>query len=191
MNLNRFLTGLIVPSALLLACGGHVVSIGSDSEQLKTYDPSAVKVASTACPAGYQHPNICCDGGGSGQAAKCEAYVNHPFHACDQGWTAYPNALACCALDDPRSCVECDEKGNCAGGLEPPPTPVDPGQCPSACPPGYTGDGPDSPGGCCSYDPKSGTGTCFGSAHTDPPVPSPEPYPVVDAGPPVRDAAAA
>jgi len=191
MNLNRFLMGLIAPGALLLACGGHVVSIGSNGEELKTYDPSAVKVATVACPAGYQHPNICCEGGGSGKSAQCEAYVNHPFHACAQGWTPYPNALACCSLSNAGECIECDDKGNC-GQDQPPAPPVDPGQCPSACPPGYTGDGPDSPGGCCTYDPATNLGSCFANAHSDPPPdvePQPYPPPPEDAGPgPIQDA---
>jgi len=91
---------------LLFACGGQVVSIGGESTA-QSLTPSAVTVATDSCPTGYQHANICCTGGSKTSSPTCEAWPNDPFHPCDSGYTMYPNAASCCALDNPADCLTC------------------------------------------------------------------------------------
>src|SRR4051812_34541465 len=102
-----FLRSAIALGALgapLLACGGRVVSIGSNADQLTAVAPTSVSGSVGACPAGYQHPNICCSGGPT-ESSSCGAYINKPFRPCDAGSTTYPNALSCCSLTD-GSCID-------------------------------------------------------------------------------------
>lgn len=174
---------------LLAACGGKVVDIGGNSTSQQV-TPSAVSVATSECPSGYEHSNICCKGGGDGKEATCESWPDDPFHPCADGWTTYPNAAACCSLDNPSDCNSCGDgiyngpnqpvgstppSGGCGGGTTLP-EPIDAGvddggtaggggtsSCDPRCPPGYTGISPYDVGGCCMYN-ADGSGECFGEA---------------------------
>ncbi|MEO6418364.1 MAG: hypothetical protein ABIP39_03110, partial [Polyangiaceae bacterium] len=102
--LKALIVAVLVACPAVVACGGKTISIGSNEADLQKIDPTKFSSAVGSCPAGYQHPNICCEGGTS-TASMCGAYLDAPFHPCDAGWTTYPNAAECCALDDPSKCV--------------------------------------------------------------------------------------
>ena len=87
------LAGLFVPIAVLAACGGKGVSIGSNSGELKTVDPTTVAGTVPACAPQGAHPNVCCSQGGPNEPSTCVAYVNSPFHKCDDGWNTYPDEV--------------------------------------------------------------------------------------------------
>ncbi len=144
----------------LLACGGQV-SLGDDQSQSQAIDPAQVDVANYACPSGYQHANICCTGGNAQAPAQCESWNSDPFHACQPGWSVFPNQAECCSLADPSQCVTCDANGNCAGGGS---GPQEPPSCQNdRCPPGWDGISPEDPGGCCRYT--ASGGECYGFAN--------------------------
>ncbi len=127
--------GLFIPIAVLAACGGKGVTIGSNSAELKTVDPASVAGSVPACAPQAAHPNVCCKGGPN-EASDCVAFVNSPFHKCDEGWTTYPDPGKCCDLNDPSKCAT------------PPPGPPPPTGCGYACAPGWW---PvvNNPGECC------------------------------------------
>jgi hypothetical protein len=149
--------------ALLVACGGKATTgkDGSGTDKLQSIDPSNVSGAVGACPAGYQHPNICCSGG-PGAASTCGAYVNHPFRACDQGWSTHPNPLSCCSLTD-GTCIDAPSGAN--------DLPAPPPSCGLVCPPGWW---PASSGG--------SSGSSGGSTGSNPGYPDDPPPVPVDAG---------
>jgi hypothetical protein len=157
--------GIVIP--LLGACGGHVVSLGTNGSQLRSVDPSTVKGSAAACPAGYAHPNVCCESS-QGAAPQCGAYEQHPFQACESGWTTYPNPLTCCSLKNDQDCIDTPTDAG---------APVPPSYgCGYVCPPGWYPD-PNAPpptpesGSCCTKDPKTGQEECEGWASASPGVP--------------------
>jgi hypothetical protein len=147
---------------VVAACGGKVVSIGNNQADLAKVDPTTFSANITSCPAGFAHPNICCEGG-MDTPSTCGAYLNAPFRPCDSGWQTYPNAAECCSLDDPSKCVAPTSSGvgNIGG-----PRGNGGGSCNWACPPGWwpeaTKGVPETP----SCDPSANGGKC------DPPGPS-------------------
>lgn len=62
-------------------------------------------VAVPQCPAGYEHPNICCQGAPY-QATVCTEDPTRPFGLCQSEQLAYPDANACCSLDNKTTCVK-------------------------------------------------------------------------------------
>lgn len=198
---------------VIAACGGKVVSIGNNQSDLAKVDPTTFSSNITTCPAGFAHPNICCEGG-MNTPSTCGAYLDAPFRPCDSGWSTYPNAAECCSLDDPSKCVAPTGSGigNIGGGNN------GGGSCNWACPPGWwpeTTKGGETPpcdpsvnggkcggplppsynsGSCCQLLSSGGT-ICQGWAvdvtTPDCAYPVPQPYPDIDAGPgPGSDAAA-
>jgi len=174
------LAGLFLPIAVLAACGGKGVTIGSNGGELKTVDPTTVTGSAPACAPQAAHPNVCCKGGPN-EASDCVGYVNSPFHKCDDGWTTYPDPGTCCDLNDPTKCTA------------PPPGPPPPVGCGYACAPGWW---PvvNNPGECCHILPGGNALECEQSVWG---YPQPDPVPVacsggggtggggyVDAGPP-------
>ena len=131
---RRALKALIISAfacmPVVAACGGKVVSIGNNQADLAKVDPTTFTANVTSCPAGFAHPNICCEGG-MDTPSTCGAYLNAPFRPCDSGWQTYPNAAECCSLDDPAKCVAPTRSGtgNFGGGYG--------GSCNWACPPGW------------------------------------------------------
>src|SRR5262249_11426193 len=122
---------------------GKGVTIGSNSEELRSVDPKMVSGSVTACTTTQQaHPNVCCKGGPNEESA-CVAYVNSPFHKCDDGWSTYPDPNQCCDLNDPASCVR---------PPPPPPGGGGGGSCVYACAPGWWPVVND-PGECCELLP--------------------------------------
>ncbi len=140
------LAGLFIPMAILTACGGKGVTIGSNSGELRTVDPASVTGSVPACQPQQAHPNVCCKGGPN-EASDCVTYVNSPFHKCDDGWTLYPDPGTCCDLNDPKTCVV------------PPPGPPPPTGCGYACAPGWW---PvvNNPGECCHILPGGNSLEC-------------------------------
>jgi hypothetical protein len=57
------------------------------------------------CAAGYEHPNICCQGAPY-QATVCTEDLTHPFGVCETEQFAYPDPNACCLLDNKTACVQ-------------------------------------------------------------------------------------
>jgi hypothetical protein len=149
-----FLFAAAVP--VIGACGGRVVSLGTNGSDLQQIDPTKVSGSCNACPAGYAHPNVCCESV-AGVPAQCGAYVQHPFQSCQAGWQTYPNPLTCCSLKDDKDCIDTPT-------TEPAPSPP-PYGCGYACPPGwYTPAGaPKSPneGECCQVK-EDGSTVCMG-----------------------------
>ena len=146
---------------VIAACGGKVVSIGNNQADLVKVDPTTFSANITSCPAGFAHPNICCEGG-KDTPSTCGAYFNAPFRPCDSGWQTYPNAAECCSLDDPSKCVA--PTGSGIGNLGGPSGGG--GSCNWACPPGWwpetTKGVPETP----PCDPRANGGKC------PPPAPS-------------------
>jgi hypothetical protein len=140
-RLSRLVFGLAGASSLV-ACGGHTVSLGNTSEALKSVDPAAATAAinnsnssaSGACPAGFAHPNICCDAA-AGVTSACGEWTVDPFRACTANgpsWTTYPNAFQCCSLTDPSDCSPTPPDAGATA-----PTPPPPIGCGFVCPPGW------------------------------------------------------
>jgi hypothetical protein len=133
---------VVFPVAMLTACsGGTGVPIGGNSEELRNVDPGTVASAVvTSCSSTHAHPNVCCKGDAN-EPSSCVAYVNSPFHPCEDGWGLYPDPTSCCDLNDPKSCA-----------APPPPVPAPPVSCGYACAPGWW---PvvNSPGECCKLLP--------------------------------------
>ena len=204
------LAGIVFPLAVL-ACGGKGVTIGSNSAEQRAVDPTTVQGTVPACAVAQAHPNVCCQGGPT-KGSACVAFVNSPFHKCDDGWTTYPDPGTCCDLSDPTNCVA------------PPPGPPPPTTCGYACAPGWW---PvvNNPGECCQLLPDGASLDCshfawggdvppttgcavvvaddagptdpppidagpapdagVSDASPPPPPPPPPPIPDCDAGPPV------
>ncbi len=166
--------GLFFPIALLAACGGKGVTIGSNAGELRAVDPAAVTGTVPACAPLQAHPNVCCKGGPN-EASECVAFVNSPFHKCDDGWTLYPDPASCCDLSDPAKCVV------------PPPGPPPPTGCGYACAPGWWPVVND-PGECCHILPNGNSLECskvqWGWA--EPAIAVCGGGGVVDAGPPTQ-----
>jgi hypothetical protein len=152
------LAGLFIPIAVLAACGGKGVTIGSDSGELKTVDPTTVSGTAPACAPQAAHPNVCCKGGPN-EASDCVGYVNSPFHKCDDDRTTYPDPGTCCDLNDPTKCAS------------PPPGPPPPTGCGYACAPGWW---PvvNNPGECCHILPSGNALECAQSdwGYPEPPI---------------------
>ncbi len=128
--------GLVGVLPAVTACGGKTVSLGNtgdSSDKLKTLDTTAAKAQAAnagACPAGFAHPNICCEAAAN-EDPTCGAWQNDPFRACETGWSTYPNALSCCSLSNPKDCIDTPED---AGSVALPPPPYG---CGFTCPPGW------------------------------------------------------
>jgi hypothetical protein len=129
MNRASFGIGILLSftggSFFGLACNGQI-NAGSESPAAHTLTEEelvAVSQPVTTCPDGSQHASVCCQADANGPPT-CEDFPSAPFHACDPGWTTYPDPRTCCSLQD----------GSCT------PAPSGPvpttGVCQYACPPG-------------------------------------------------------
>jgi hypothetical protein len=141
---SRSLAALgLAGASSIVACGGHTVSLGNNNgdsaDALKSIDPvtataninNSSSSASGACPAGFAHPNICCDAA-TDVASTCGEWTLDPFRACNSGWTTYPNAFLCCNLADPTDCTP--TPADAGASVPPPPPPIG---CGFVCPPGW------------------------------------------------------
>jgi len=135
-----------VAIAVSIACGGS-----GSPDPVRKIDSYKVVVATTPCPAGYEHAIVCC------VDQDCSTRDDAPFHAC--GGTAYPDGLRCCSLNDPKSCNTCDPTAQGCGATAYYGPPSLRGGC-AHCPPGYSGDGPSAPNGCCQS--KGNATSCSG-----------------------------
>src|SRR5664280_2459225 len=57
------------------------------------------------CAAGYEHPNICCQGAPY-QATTCTEDLTRPFDVCEAEQLAYPDPNTCCSLDNKTACMQ-------------------------------------------------------------------------------------
>ena len=178
---RKMLSSLIGAIGLLgmaAACSGQT-SIGAHQNKQRMVDPADVVVGTEPCPAGYVHPNVCCTSSDADGDAACAVWIDEPLRACEQGWTTFPDGEACCSLDD-GDCLDCTVTGECPPPPPPDPNlpPPDPSTCEDLCPPGYVGDGPSSPGGCCEVAPDGQILGCYGggSPGTEPMEPCPPGY---------------
>jgi hypothetical protein len=139
-----------------VACNGHVVNIGNTGDTLQPVTGGTASVGQTpsSCPAGWAHPNICCNAT-AGKDPSCGAWEENPFRACGSGMATYPDPLSCCSLSDPKTCSD-----NPPSGPTPPPTPPPVWGCGYVCPPGWYSQGP---GVCCEVT-TSGDGVCNATA---------------------------
>ena len=85
-------------------------------------------VAVPQCPAGYEHPNICCQGAPY-QATACTEDLTHPFGLCESEQLAYPDPNACCSLDNKTDCVQ-------PSGVDSTPDAGQQNNCQNPCSPG-------------------------------------------------------
>jgi hypothetical protein len=161
--------GLVGSVPIVTACGGKTVSLGK-TDQLDQLDTSSVASQTNyvgACPAGFAHPNICCEATATDEPT-CGEWENDKFRACDSGWSTYPNAASCCSLSNPANCIDTPED---AGVTSVPPPAYG---CGFICPPGsYSPPSDITPGGpisnsCCTYDPASGITACEGVSNVEP-----------------------
>jgi hypothetical protein len=140
------LASLVAGAALLAACDGRVLSLGTNTPPSLTVAASEVSATVTPCGENAAHPNICCTMS-AGQDPSCVTYPEAPFTQCTgEGATTYADPRWCCPLDG----------GSCGA----PPTTLDagasacalacpPGACGYTCPPGFYSS-PDAPGiACC------------------------------------------
>jgi len=170
--LPRILVIALVGSVpVVTACGARVVPLGStgdSSDKLSTLDTSSVAAQAqnvTACPAGFAHPNICCEAT-AGDDPTCGDWENDPFRACDPGWSTYPNALSCCSLSNPTDCIDTPEDAGIT--TSPPPA----YGCGFLCPPGWYAPGNTiTPAGttvsCCQTQ-ANGITACTGVSSVEP-----------------------
>ncbi len=82
------------------ALGGGAISAAISVSASILYDTQV-----PPCFAGYEHPNICCQGGPD-QATICAEDLTHPFGLCEKGQFAYPDVSACCSLDNKAACLQ-------------------------------------------------------------------------------------
>jgi hypothetical protein len=137
-----------------VACNGRV-SLGNTGDTLQAVSGGTASVAQapSSCPAGWAHPNICCNAT-AGKDPSCGAWEENPFRACESGMATYPDPLSCCSLSDPKTCSDNPP----SSGPVPPPPPV--WGCGYVCPPGWYSSGP---GACCEVT-STGPGVCNATA---------------------------
>ena len=140
---------------------------GNDSSGAGTKVPVSVMplfgTTVPPCVAGYEHPNICCKGAPY-KATVCTEDIARPFDNCETGQFAYPDATACCSLDDKTACTPPSNTDSTPdGGPQ--------AGCENPCLPGAypCGEVPISPSGAST----TGYLCCFGTGlSVSPPKPS-------------------
>lgn len=187
--MNRIILSALTV-ALLAACSGKVISVGVNAAEKKTVDAQVVlttvltPVGVAQCAKGLAHANICCPAV-AGQSGPCVTYVDQPFHVCDRGWDAYPDAAKCCDLktgacagfsagDDPN--VSSPGYNPDADPSAPPPRPQ---FCGYQCKPGWYTLGANA---CCLHDEAASPDAKLDVCESIPSLSDPKP-PVPSCGP--------
>jgi len=93
-----FFATMAAGTALLSACSGHDLSIGSNGATPQAVEVTAVSGTVVACAPGYAHPNVCCVAGPTA-SASCEVYPTEPFQQCKTGAQTLPDPWTCCPID--------------------------------------------------------------------------------------------